>query len=140
MAVQGTESAAHRLIKAEGQPRQGAALMLQPDSPSGSLFGDFQVPDNGSDAGDTQPVTPQTPAIRVMRSTKSRSAGGLDQAWLKRGAAAQRRVVSLFVETTIQGLQGSRTSTGKSSSRLPVHGATQEEQPGMGFSAGRCTC
>lgn len=92
--MQGAEAAARPLIRAEGHSRQSAPLMLQPDSPSGSLSADPQVPDNGDDAGGSQPATPRTPATRVMRSTKSRWAQGLDQGWLERRAAGLLRVVS----------------------------------------------
>ena len=132
MAVQGAEAAAQLLIRAEGQSRQMAPLMLQPDSPSGSLFADSQVPDNGSDAGEMQPVTPRTPATRVMRSTKSRWAWGLAQDGLKRRAAGLLHVVSCFVETVIQLLHNSQPSSGKSCSKLPVHDASMCRATGAG--------
>ena len=131
--------AGQQLIKAEGQLLQSASLMLQADSPSGSLFADPQVPDNGNDAGDSQPVTPQTPAMRVVRSTKSRWAW--ETRLLKRRAAGLLYMVSLLVETIIQWLQRSHPpQVGSIAASLlcMLLCAGQEEQVGMGSSLCRC--
>ena len=101
--MQVAEAAAQQLIKAEVQLRQSAPLMLQAGRPS--LFADSQVPDNGNDAGDSQPVTPQTPAMGVMRSTKSRWAW--EPGWLERRAPGLLHMVSLLAEPIIQWLQSS---------------------------------